>query len=556
MNTAASAWAGRWPLAIGGAVAMFLAQPPVDAWALAWVAPIPWLMLVTQAHWQGTLPWVAVWCGGFLYWLLAIHWLILPHPPATAIGWGLLSAYLACYLPLFIWAARRLVHHWRWPLVPATGVAWIAVDLLRSEVLGGFTFAGLGHTQWRWTTFIQVADTIGAVGVGGIVMAGAAAILATIYGRFSRRTLVRETLLAVAIIAATLGYGSIRLATAPMPVEKPFEALIVQGSIDTEMKHDPDAATQVLAHYDELTTSGLAAAPTLPDVVLWPETMWRLGLVEIDPLKELTARELNEILGPADGDEPAEDRQARARKLITAQRLDALAVYARRYGTPWIVGLDRQRITPTVPAGYQSFNAAIVLAATGAPLACYDKMYPVMFGEYVPLADRFPFLYRLTPLPGGLTAGTEPVAVTLAGYRVAPTICYETALPRAIRSIVRRLDATGRRPDVIVNLTNDGWFWGSSELDMHLVAAIFRAVEVRTPILVAANTGFSAAIDGSGRLLARGPRRASGTLRVSLSPDGRHSPWLTAGTLPLGVTLAVVAMLGLEWLVVTRLAPQ
>ncbi|MFM8891424.1 MAG: apolipoprotein N-acyltransferase, partial [Planctomycetia bacterium] len=96
----------------------------------------------------------------------------------------------------------------------------------------------------------------------------------------------------------------------------------------------------------------------------------------------------------------------------------------------------------------------------------------------------------------------------------------------------------------IVNLTNDGWFWGSSELDMHLTAAVFRAVEVRTPILVAANTGFSAAIDGSGRLLARGPRRATGTLRVRAAADGRQSPWLTWGSLPLGlcVTVATVAL--------------
>jgi apolipoprotein N-acyltransferase len=178
-----------------------------------------------------------------------------------------------------------------------------------------------------------------------------------------------------------------------------------------------------------------------------------------------------------------------------------------------------------------------------------------MFGEYVPLADRFPFLYRLTPLPGGLTAGTEPLVVHVAGYGVAPTICYETALPRAIRSIVNRLASAGSRPDVIVNLTNDGWFWGSSELDMHLVAAIFRAVEVRTPVLVAANTGFSAAIDGSGRLLARGPRRATEPLMASVCADGRESPWLKAGTLPLWPTLAVVAILAIEGLVRSRLAP-
>ena len=206
------------------------------------------------------------------------------------------------------------------------------------------------------------------------------------------------------------------------------------------------------------------------------------------------------------------------------------------------------------PPRWESFNAALFLDAAGRPLACYDKMHPVMFGEYVPLADRFPALYRLTPLPGGLTAGRSPVAVEVAGCRVAPTICYETALPEAMRSLVRTLAGSGQRPDVIVNLTNDGWFWGSSELDMHLVAAIFRAVEIRTPIVIAANTGFSAAIDGCGRLLARGPRRATAPVRVAVRPDGRPSPWLGAGSLAAGACVAIAGAVLLEALLRGRSA--
>jgi len=555
--------ASTWRLAVGGALAMALVQPPADLWPAAWLAPLPWLMLVQRPAWPGRSAWAATWCAGFLYWLLAIHWLRLPHPPATAVGWVLLSAYLACYLPLFVWAARRLVHRWRWPLVPAAVVAWVATDLVRGELFGGFTFAGLGHTQWRWTTFIQLADAVGAVGVGGIVMAGAAGLTATWMawreGGSLRRTLFRDLLPAAAVVTGSLAYGSWRLATAPAPAGKPIDVLLVQGSIDTELKHDPAAAADVLAHYDELTLAGLAAPATAdrPDLIVWPETMWRWGLVEIDPAETLPEAVLDELLGPAadDHDEDPRARQARGRAAAEAQRLAALAVYARRYGTNWIVGLDRQRITSAMPAGFESFNAALVLDAGGRPLACYDKMHPVMFGEYIPWADRFPILYRLTPLPGGLTAGTRPVVVEIAGHDVAPTICYETALPGAVRGLVRDLAAGGRRPDLIVNLTNDGWFWGSSELDMHLVAAIFRAVEVRTPVVVAANTGFSAAIDGSGRLLARGPRRAPAPLRAAIHRDGRRSPWLAAGTLPLGLTVAVVVMLALERFVGTRLAP-
>jgi len=550
--------AAAWWLLCGGGVAMFLAQPPADLWPLAWLAPLPWLAVIVRPELPTRRPFLAAWCGGLAYWLPAIHWLRLPHP-ATAIGWLLLSAYLACYLPLFVWSARRLVHRWRWPLVPAATVAWVACEHLRGSLLGGFTFAGLGHTQWRWTSLIQAADAVGEVGVGGIVMAAAAGIavaVAAARGLIPPRQAGGQVAAALAVVGASLAYGEWRLATAPTGGPA-LDVLLVQGSIDTELKHDPAAAAAVLAHYDEITLAGLAdpAFTGRPDVIVWPETMWRWPLVEVDPAVVLSDPELDALLGPAAGQGDAAARQARGRAAISRQTLDALAVYARRYDTTWIVGLDRQRLTPAAAGGAEHFNAALVLDAAGRPRACYDKMQPVMFGEYVPFGARFPGLYRLTPLPAGLTPGTAPVVVEVNGFGLAPTICYETALPGAVRRLVLRLTGAGRRPDVLVNLTNDGWFWGSSELDMHLAAGIFRAVEVRTPLVIAANTGFSAAIDGSGRLLARGPRRAAAPLRASVRPDGRWSPWLTAGTLPAGVTLAVVAVLALEWLATRRLAP-
>jgi len=526
-------------LAATGAVAMFLVQPPADLWPLAWIAPLPWLTLAAAREVPGARPWRTLWLGGFAHWLLAIHWLRLPHP-ATAIGWVALSAYLACYVVLFVWTTRRLVHRLTWPLMLAAPVAWMGCEQLRGWVGGGFSFAGLGHTQWRWTTLIQAADAFGAVGVGGVVMAVAAGIAECAAARTAARRLLAAGVTA-AVPALALAYGTWRLATVPPPTGRPLDVLLVQGSIDTELKHDPAAGGQVARHYDELTLAGLAAGAGTPDLIVWPETMWRWGLITIDPAEVLPETVVVEALGAAAAAalDPAE-RQARARRAIETERLDALAAFARRYGAAWLVGLDRQEIAPAAPGGASHYNSALFLDATGARLGCYDKMHPVLFGERIPCGETCPWLYRLTPLPAGLTAGRKPVAVEIAGWHVAANICYETAVPEAVRSLVRDVAAAGRRPDVLVNLTNDGWFWGSSELDMHLACGIFRAVEVRTPLVIAANTGLSAWIDGSGRLLARGPRRDTATLRAAVEPDGRASPWLFWGTVPTGGCVAVV----------------
>ncbi len=177
----------------------------------------------------------------------------------------------------------------------------------------------------------------------------------------------------------------------------------------------------------------------------------------------------------------------------------------------------------------------------------YDKMHLVLFGEYVPLAQQWPLLQQFTPLPFSSTPGAGPVTLDVrtprGTLRIAPSICYENVLPHVIAGQVRELAAKGREPDVLVNLTNDGWFWGSSELDMHLTCAVFRAVECRKPFLIAANTGFSAWIDADGRVVARGPRRAKGVVLAEVGPDLRRSWYLRYGDWPAGCCLGVCVVL-------------
>ncbi len=533
--------------AFGGAGTMFLIQPPCDLWFLAWLAPLPWLWLIMRK--TSHLPkrfWQMIWCAGFFHWLATIHWLRLPHP-ATSLGWVFLSAYLAVYLPVFVWSARLLMRRWGWPLLAAAPISWVACEQLRGALFGGFTFAMLGHSQWRWTALLQIADIAGAIGLSGIVMLVAAALFQLIRSWWTKET-GREVVLTTSILGACIFYGHWRLATTPDPLVAPLKALLVQGSIDTELKHDPNAFQEVTQQYDKLTRSGLLESSSLPDLILWPETMWRIGLLEIDPNEQLPASVVTAILSESELANDIDDisLQDLCRQRLEEERLEPLAAYAKSYGTNWLVGVDKQVVTPSAVTGTQYFNCAVLLDAGGRVRDTYAKMKPVLFGEYVPFAETFPWLYRLTPLPVGLTAGRQPLVTSVAGRRLTCTICYETALPATIRSLVRYCRQMNGGPDLIANLTNDGWFWGSSELDMHLTAAIFRSVEVRTPIVIAANTGFSASIDGCGRLLACGPRRKTATLRVEVVPDGRWTLWLLWGSFLPGICVVITVTVTLE----------
>ena len=193
--------------------------------------------------------------------------------------------------------------------------------------------------------------------------------------------------------------------------------------------------------------------------------------------------------------------------------------------------------------GMQDYNSALLINPRGEILDRYYKMHPVMFGEYVPFGRAIPWLYRLTPLSQGLTAGTTPRAFEVGEFRLSPSICFESTVPHLIRGQVVQLARQGTPPDLLVNVTDDGWFWGSSILDLQLACAAFRAVELRRPFLVAANTGLSAQIDGNGIILQRGPRRAKQILVADVRVDRRWSGYQRWGDLPAGVCF--VSCLGL-----------
>jgi apolipoprotein N-acyltransferase len=217
---------------------------------------------------------------------------------------------------------------------------------------------------------------------------------------------------------------------------------------------------------------------------------------------------------------------------------------AAHFGVPILVGIDRFHLVadgksatdrPTIEA----YNSAVLVEPDGTVAGTYDKMHRVMFGEYIPFATWIPLLYQLTPLTGGIVAGDEAAALrTSSGYCYSPNICYETAIPHVIRGQVAVLRARETPPDVLVNLTNDAWYWGSSELDMHLACDVFRAVETRVPLVIAANGGISACIDSLGRVQSRCGKQQADFILTEVELSTLASPYVRFGDWFAGACLA------------------
>jgi apolipoprotein N-acyltransferase len=498
---------------------------------LAWIAPVWWVLLIRRRELPGRRPYRSVWLAGFVFWLLAYHWLRLPHW-ATTFGWIALAFYLSFYLPVFVGLSRVAAHRLRVPVILAAPAVWTGLELARAHLLGGITMAALGDTQYRWLALIQVSDLAGAFAVSFLVMF-AAACLARWTAWEGRPRADWAIIALVLVMAAALLYGHVRLSHPAPPPQ--LRVALIQGSIDVTLQDDPSRSERIWRDYLRLSRgaiqqAGRNRAPL--DLIVWPETMLP------KPIAPLITYEAGAGV-PSDWDSSPEEFRRWLPEAASKSRWRVGHVAA-VLGTPMIVGLDRAHLAGS---RIEFFNSAAQLSARGDVLATYDKSHLVPFGEYVPWADRFAWLQRLTPLPGGgLTAGRGAAAFEVRGLRLAPHICYESVLSHLIRGQVNELARQGREPDVLVNLTNDGWFWGSSELDMHLACGVFRAVECRKPFLIAANTGFSAWIDADGRIRTPLHRRSEAIIFAEVGRESRKSWYLVHGDWPAGVCLALCGL--------------
>jgi len=523
-------------IALAGSLLMWAAQPPLALGWLGWIAPVPWLWLVRHDTLAGRRPYLALWLAAFAFWMATLHWLRLPHP-AVYLGWFALSAYLAVYLPLFVGLSRVAVHQLRVPLWLAAPVVWTGLELARAHVMTGFMMGSLAHTQATWPLAIQISDLVGEYGVDFVMILVAASITCVAFP--PRRPLALVP--AVLILVATFIYGRSRLSESDQPSTAPrgsTRIALIQGNSLADWKADAAKQQQIMSEYFELSTQAVAKAVLRDnrpiDLVVWPETMFRSPLRSFAPGYKLPA-----------GVEYSTDDIAAAgpRELanLTAQ-LDA----------PVLVGVDRIEFladdTASVDApNINVYNSSVLVDRSGRIMGTYDKFHLVMFGEYVPFSKWLPLLKRISSITGAAEAGAGPIALETGGVFYAPSICYETVIPQVIRHQVAALDAIGERPDVLVNLTNDAWYWGSSELDMHLACDVFRAVETRTPLVIAANGGISAWIDRHGQIRAQVPRQQPGVILadVELNRGGSPTVYVRTGDWFAGLCLTCCVVLAI-----------
>jgi len=154
-------------------------------------------------------------------------------------------------------------------------------------------------------------------------------------------------------------------------------------------------------------------------------------------------------------------------------------------------------------------NSAVLLRPDGALVDRYDKINLVPFGEYVP--QFFSFVNRITQEAGDFAPGNRIVVFPVDSQRVGAFICYESVFPSEVREFVKR------GANLLVNISNDGYFGHSAAREQHLEIARMRAVENRRWLVRSTNDGISAVIDPMGSVHQRMPMYRDDVARMNFS---------------------------------------
>lgn len=546
------AW--HWLLLIW-ALSYYLGQPPAHLPALGWLSCFAFAGLVIGSGDLTRRQYVAAWLASCMVWLALLQGIRLAFWPLT-FGWIALALYLAVYLPASLAMAKGLQQRLGFSAPISCAVAWTAGEVLRAYVVTGFAGCMLVHSQTPWPSVLQIASHLGGYGVGFLMILSAGWLMA--FGVALRTPerlpfwpgLGRNAIAAVVMLWLSSSISGVRVRNAYLeglePIKPLGHFLLVQDNMPTQFDATPELIEQGWNRYASTMRSALQKIPPDQpiDVVVWPEsvftgsapyTLWDRG------------PEVPEELGI---DRPRLENVEERLQEIHAEKLKRFAMIFGDRGLPkLLMGGD----VMTIRKGrMERFNSALWIDPVNSDTDFYAKQHLVMFGEYIPVVSWFPAMMKAIGL-GVLSSGQEPKAWRLdSGNRIAPSICFETVVPHLIQSQIQQLTQAGSSPDLLINLSNDGWFRGSSVLDHHLNSARVTAVENRTPTLVCANTGLTAWIDGDGRVIEQLPRLTGGWLLAKPWPDGRVGLWRWWGDLP-ARCIAVLGLIPFSLCVVDRI---
>lgn len=510
-----------WPflLALLAGALLTFCFAPFNLVDLVWVAPV----LLLASLWLGVgekkrkrKGFLIGWLAGLVFWIINLKWLF----SVANGGYLVLAVYLALFFGLFgLFASSvgnpfKTLQGERGKLEVAfssLGFAalnaglWCGLEWLRGLLFTGFGWNGLGVTFHDRLPLAQGAELVGVAGLaflpifisGVIVQVGVRLVQGTRAGKLERHW---DFAIAVLILICAFTYGVVRMASVNRIPSERLRVLLVQLDI-------PQIAGQVLwseedihAGYEKETEAALLRIEAKNEK-LFAEANASNSEVELEAVDWVIWPEIV-LYGPLMNDgsdnlaiyEPSSSTIARMREIGVRNFIAGI----------WEMDAERVEGGLLPKADGAQYNSLLAVDPAGE-LSLHRKQHLVIYGEFIPFVDSVKWLADIYEKVAGVGwsgnlgrgSGAEGFSLPLGGkeIQVIPSICFEDTVPRVARKFSK-----GER-EVIVNITNDGWFGESEGSMQHFHNALFRSIELRRPTLRSANRGVTGVVSATGSLV-------------------------------------------------------
>jgi apolipoprotein N-acyltransferase len=486
-----------------------LSFPNVAIGWLIFIALLPLFVALARAR-TARGAFLIGWLSQTIAWLLMVPWVVrvmshyggLPYITGVVI-FVAMCAYLGLYGGVFALLFHRIApatRFRRWLLVP---LAWAAVEYLRTYLFSGFPWNLIAASIVDYAPLVQFDRVAGPYALGVLILLPSVLVAWLIVRKgvgsgewgvgvkagidgadsHSPHPTPHTPIFAIAgVVIITFVWWATGLVAAKLVVrntEAPVNrAALLQPNISQEMRWDNDNLLlifrRMMAMTDEATSHGA-------EVVIWPESTVPLSYATTDFYRQAI-------------ESISRDRHA-----------DVL--------------LGSVAEDPAQPN--KMWNAAFLVSG-GQTIGHYDKIRLVPFGEYVPLREMLFFAHALVHAVGQFEFGTKDTP--LAGrFRYGPAICYEVVFPQIPRTQVVH------GANVLVTITNDAWYDGTSAPRQHLNQARLRAVETDRYLLRAGTTGISAVVDPAGQIVQQLEMGKQGIIYAEFQPRTSTTPYVRFG---------------------------
>ena len=470
---------------ISGLLFAFAFPNPAIGW-LIFLAPIPLFVALARSR-SGWEAFFLGWLSQTVAWLLMVPWVVrvmshyggLPYLAGVAIFVAMCSV-LGLYGAAFGWIAYRIrpaAHFRRWLLLP---LAWAAVEYSRTYLLTGFPWNLVAAAIVDYTSLIQIDRFAGPYAMAMLIFLPATLVAWIICTRARGPAAALASGIVVIVCFLWWATGMVAAKVFARPSAETTIAALLQPNISQEMRWDDANLMAIFQRMMQMTDEAVRHGAVL---VVWPESTVPLSYARTD---------------------------------FYRQAIEGISL---EHGIDIILG----SVAEDTESASRMWNAAF-LVSNGRTIGHYDKIRLVPFGEYVPLRKMLFFARKLVRAVGEFEFGTKDTPL-VGRQRYGPAICYEIVFPQIPRTQVVH------GADVLVTITNDAWYDGTSAPRQHLNQARLRAIETDRFLLRAATTGISAFVDPTGRVIEELPMNRQGIIyarfasRHSLTPYVRFGDW-------------------------------